>query len=68
MQGAVLAREREVFELVAAGEPNKVIARHLGISFRTVELHRAHIIEKLQARSLSDLIRMGIIMNSNSSR
>jgi two-component system response regulator FixJ len=60
-------REREVFELVAAGEPNKVIARKLGISFRTVELHRAHIIEKLQARSLSDLIRMGIIMNSNTS-
>ena len=58
-------REREVFELVAAGEPNKAIARHLGISFRTVELHRAHIIEKLQARSLSDLIRMGIIMNSS---
>ena len=60
-------REREVFELVARGEPNKVIARHLGISFRTVELHRAHITEKLQARSLSDLIRMGIIMNSTPS-
>ena len=60
-------REREVFELVARGEPNKVIARHLGISFRTVELHRAHITEKLQARSLSDLIRMAIIMNSNPS-
>ena len=58
-------REREVFDLVAAGEPNKVIARRLGISFRTVELHRAHIIEKLQARSLSDLIRMAIIINSN---
>ena len=58
-------RERQVFELMAAGEPNKVIASHLGISFRTVELHRAHIIEKLQTRSLSDLIRMGIIMNSN---
>jgi FixJ family two-component response regulator len=57
-------REREVFELVAAGEPNKIIARRLGISFRTVELHRAHIFEKLQARSLSDLIRMGMIMNS----
>src|SRR5262252_4752335 len=56
-------REREVFELVAAGEPNKAIARHLGISVRTVELHRAHIIEKLQARSLSDLIRMAIIIN-----
>jgi two-component system response regulator FixJ len=61
------SREHEVFELVAAGEPNKVIARHLGISFRTVELHRARIIEKLQARSLSDLIRMAIIMNSNAS-
>ena len=60
-------REREVFELVARGEPNKVIARNLGISFRTVELHRAHITEKLQARSLSDLIRMGIIMNSTPS-
>ena len=52
---------------MAAGEPNKVIARQLGISFRTVELHRAHITEKLQARSLSDLIRMGIIMNLNPS-
>ena len=60
-------RESEVFRLVTAGEPNKVIARHLGISFRTVELHRAHITEKLQARSLSDLIRIGIIMNSNRS-
>ena len=68
LQARVLAltpREREVFELVAAGEPNKAIARQLGISFHTVELHRAHIIEKLQARSLSDLIRMGIILNSN---
>jgi len=60
-------REREIFQLVTGGEPNKVIARHLGISFRTVELHRSHIIKKLQARSLSDLIRMGMIMNSDSS-
>ena len=57
------AREREVFELVAGGEPNKIIASRLGISFRTVELHRTHIIEKLKARSLSDLIRMAIILN-----
>jgi len=63
--GLLTAREREVFDLVAAGEPNKVIARHLGISFRTVELHRAHIIDKLQARGLSDLIRMAIIINAN---
>ena len=59
-------REREVLDLVAGGEPNKIIARHLGISFRTVELHRAHIIEKLQARSLSDLIRMAIILKPRS--
>ena len=57
-------REREVFELVARGEPKNVIARHLGISFRTVELHRAHIIEKLGARGLSDLIRMAIILKA----
>ena len=61
------AREREVFEQVAAGEPNKVIARHLGISFRTVELHRAHITEKLHARSLSDSIRMAIIIKTGAS-
>jgi two-component system, LuxR family, response regulator FixJ len=62
---ALTPRERAVFELVATGEPNKVIARRLGISFRTVELHRAHIIEKLQTGSLSDMIRMGIIINSD---
>lgn len=49
---------------MAAGEPNKTIARHLGISFRTVELHRAHIIEKLYARSLSELICMASIMKT----
>jgi two-component system, LuxR family, response regulator FixJ len=62
---SLTAREREVLELVAAGEPSKIIARQLDISFRTVELHRAHIIEKLGARSLSDLIRMAIIMKAH---
>jgi two-component system, LuxR family, response regulator FixJ len=41
-------RQREVLHLVDAGQPNKIIARHLGISFRTVELHRSHIIEQLR--------------------
>jgi two-component system, LuxR family, response regulator FixJ len=62
---ALTPREREVFELAATGEPNKVIVRRLGISLRTVELHLADIVEKLQAGSLADLIRMGIIINSN---
>lgn len=58
-------REREVLELVAYGEPNKIIARKLGISFRTVELHRSHILEKMQARTLSDLIRIAILLGSD---
>ena len=56
------AREREILDLVAMGEPNKIIARQLGISFRTVELHRSHILEKMQARTASELIRMAILL------
>jgi FixJ family two-component response regulator len=57
-------REREVCELVAAGEPNEVIARHLASAFAPCNCIRAHITEKLQALSLSDLIRMGVVINS----
>lgn len=57
-------REREILALVATGEPSKVIARQLGISFRTVETHRAHIIQKLQARGTSDLIRLASMIRS----
>jgi two-component system response regulator FixJ len=60
--GLLTSREREVLALVAAGDPNKTIARRLGISFRTVELHRSHILEKMQARTLAELIRMAILM------
>jgi two-component system response regulator FixJ len=60
-------REREVLDLVTAGEPNKIIARRLGISFRTVEVHRSHILEKMQARTLSHLIRMAILLEQHKS-
>lgn len=51
-------REREIVTLVADGKSSKVIALDLGISERTVELHRSHIMKKLSARSVADLVRM----------
>ena len=60
-----LTREREVFERLARGSSNKVVARDLGISPRTVEVHRARIMEKLQARNLAHLVRMAVIAQVN---
>lgn len=51
-------REREIMELIVAGNANKVIALDLDISERTVELHRARIMRKMGARSLAELMRM----------
>lgn len=53
-------REKDVFDAVAAGESNKSAAQILGISPRTVEIYRANVMEKLQARTLADLVRMAI--------
>jgi two-component system response regulator FixJ len=54
------AREREVMEHLVAGRPNKVIAHRMDISPRTVEVHRGRVMEKMHARSLSDLVRMAL--------
>ena len=51
-------REREVMRLAAAGRPNREIGEELGISPRTVEVYKARMMEKLQARNLSDLVRI----------
>ena len=53
-------REREVATLIADGASSKEAGRRLGISPRTVELHRAHIMEKLGARNAADLVRIGL--------
>jgi len=53
-------REREVLEGLLAGLPNKSIAYDLGISPRTVEIHRARLMDKMGARSLSELIRLAL--------
>ncbi|KER69046.1 hypothetical protein HR51_25955 [Burkholderia cepacia] len=54
------AREREVFDLLIEGKASKVIAAELNISYKTVEVHRAHIREKLGATSLAELVRLGM--------
>ena len=56
--GALTAREREVLDGLAKGFPNKTIAYDLGISPRTVEVHRANVMTKLEVRSLSDALRI----------
>ena len=54
-------REREVLDGLLAGRPNKLIAFDLGISVRTVEVHRARMMERLGMRQLAQVIRLGVI-------
>lgn len=51
-------REREVMDRITSGDSNKIIAFRLGISQRTVEIHRARVMEKLDARSVADLVHL----------
>jgi two-component system response regulator FixJ len=55
-------RERQVLEGLVAGKANKVIAYDLGISPRTVEIYRANVMTKMQAASLSELVRMALVV------
>jgi two-component system response regulator FixJ len=55
------SREREVLEQLVTGRSNKEIAARLGISPRTVEFHRAHVVQKLEAKGLPELVRIWLL-------
>ncbi|HKZ74185.1 MAG TPA: response regulator transcription factor [Steroidobacteraceae bacterium] len=57
---ALTPREREVLLLMVQGKANKVMAADLGVSQRTVEIHRARVMDKMQARALAQLVRMAM--------
>jgi two-component system response regulator FixJ len=59
------AREGEVLDGLLAGRPNKVIAYKLGISVRTVEVHRARMMERLGVRQFAEVIRLGVMAKLN---
>ena len=61
---ALSQRERDVLDELVAGRANKQIAFDLGISPRTVEIYRANLMHKMQAGSLSDLVRMALIVGT----
>jgi FixJ family two-component response regulator len=56
-KASLTPREKEVMELVVAGNPNKSVASHLGLSQKTVEIHRARVMSKMSAGSLAELVR-----------
>lgn len=58
--GALTYRERQILQYVVDGRTNKEIAVDLGLSYRTVEVHRRHIMEKIGARNTADLVRLAI--------
>ena len=61
--GQLTKRENQVMEMVTNGKSNKEIAAELNVSAKTVEAHRAHVMEKMQAGSLAELVRMAMTVS-----
>jgi RNA polymerase sigma factor (sigma-70 family) len=53
-------RQRQVMELLVAGKPNKIVAAELGLSPKTVEVHRARVMAKLEVESFAELVRLSL--------
>jgi FixJ family two-component response regulator len=65
LHGTMSPRERMVFDQVVEGKANKVVARALGITERTVKMHRARVMAKMHAKSLADLVRLAELLHSD---
>ncbi len=55
-------RERQVMAAVVEGKLNKQVASDLGLSHKTIEVHRAHVMDKMEAKSLAELVRMAVVL------
>ena len=58
-------RERQVLRRIVSGEPNKAIATQLGLSEKTIEFHRANVMEKMRAKSLAELVKAVVTASPN---
>jgi DNA-binding CsgD family transcriptional regulator len=58
-------REHDVMRLVVAGDPNKVVARKLGLSIKTIEKHRGSLMKKLHVRSVPELVRLAMLVDES---
>jgi two-component system response regulator FixJ len=59
--GSLSRRERQVLDAIISGHPTKIIAHDLAISIRTVEVHRAHLLERLGLRTMAEAIRLAVL-------
>jgi len=62
---SLTSRERQIFASIVAGQPNKAIANELGISIKTVEVHRSRLMGKMQAGSLSELVKQALFLEGD---
>jgi PAS domain S-box-containing protein len=63
--GTLTEREQDVMQLVVAGDANKVIARKLSLSVKTIEKHRSSLMKKLQVRSVPELVRVAMLIDES---